>query len=371
MAKVLTQKIPTKNVTIKTVDKDILHPFITRLRLGDERAIIDIIRIYTFGIHGVVNPDTMTSSKLCMYVINNEAFSKSAKVKCKEFLRELHYDSSVTHSVLPENIIEIIEHNLPTNFIIHVTAIDIFENTPNDNLIILDDIDINMQHRIMAEIEANRQVLHGSQNVHSTSVQNVANEILKTHENISGHNVNEDSYIENEINQILTDANEKENAIRVFNSLEKNSKHGRYDKTEKDVFNVIYNSIKDNTDAKTILYKSLASGIENNNIVCSTGKIVRIIGSLDGLDINKSLNLPQLKTENIIDQEISNLALKVKNEILSRQTDDIKNKYETEGDEHIENIMKNQFHNELKEIYGNILSSQVIDDKYEYFADGF
>jgi hypothetical protein len=369
---VLTQKIPIKTVTIKTVDKDVLQPFITRLRLGDERAIIDIIRIYTFGIHGVVNPDTITSSKLCMYVINHEAFSKSAKVKCKEFLRELHYEASVIPSVLPENIIEIIENNLPADFTIHETAVDIFENTPNEPIIVLDDIDIFMQHRIMDQIEANRQVLlHGPQNVHSTSVQNVANEILKTHEGISGHNTNEDSHIENEINQLLTDKNEKENAIRVFNSLEKNSIHGRYDKTEKDVFNVIYNSVKDNKDAKTILYKSLASGIENNNIVCSTGKIVRIIGSLDGLDINNNLNLPQLKTESIIDQEISNLAVKIKNNILSKQPDDIKNKYETEGDEYIENIMKTQFHNELKETYAGILSSQVIDDKYEYFAAGF
>ena len=66
-----------------------------------------------------------------------------------------------------------------------------------------------------------------------------------------------------------------------------------YDKTKKD--NLI-----------EILGKQLSSAIENGNIVCSTGKISRIVSTFDGID----QDFTSIRPITAIRLEISNLAVK-------------------------------------------------------------
>ena len=125
------------------------------------------------------------------------------------------------------------------------------------------------------------------------------------------------------------------------------------------------------TDWKVILFKSLASCVEQGSIVCSTGKIVRIIGSLEGLGLNEQHNLPTLQPEYIIDNEIGQLAIKIKDDILIGCSKEDVAKYENGENIILEEKMKNLFKNKLFEIYDGILSKPMLEAKYEHFAIGF
>lgn len=364
-----------------TKESDIIDPLIYRFRKGDERAILDILRLYMYGNHPFVLPDTMTASKIALFISNSNIFSNFAKIQARELIKELRYEPFIQNTTLPQDIMSRIQNNIPEMFTIKVLAVDlpneliIADNTENDNntLFDVDDVDVDLQHRIMAEIEANRQMIQGSQNVHSSTVQNAAKNIIDHYATAtaSSDDPPNSDHISREIHDILKDSKEAGDAIKVLNSLEDSHLHSRYNKSEKEIFDIIYNSVKDNNDAKTILFKSLASAIENNHIVCSTGKIVRIIGSLDGLGINEEHGLPTLKSEQIIDQEIAALAINVKKRILDSLDKEKQAEYELKGNEEIEKCMKDEFHKSLTDTYSNLMSKEMLDLKYEHFSAGF
>ena len=58
-----------------------------------------------------------------------------------------------------------------------------------------------------------------------------------------------------------------------------------------------------------ILANQLDSSIENGHVVCSSGRIARIIGTLDGINDNMTLSRPVWA----IREEIGNLAAKIAN----------------------------------------------------------
>lgn len=63
-------------------------------------------------------------------------------------------------------------------------------------------------------------------------------------------------------------------------------------------------------DATHILVSQLASGVEHGNVVCSTGKIARILATLDGLEGTD----PVIKPMWAVKEEIASLAAKVRDE---------------------------------------------------------
>jgi len=167
------------------------------------------------------------------------------------------------------------------------------------------------------------------QNVHDHSVAHIIKKNIDTiklqnkHDNqdvISSKTENNDELIErpsveqNVIHSIIThpELNEsvKGNAIVVLKDLNKKDKHGTFDITESEALLLIWNKInkeKDTTKKSNmieILAKQLDSGVENGHVVCSSGKISRIIGTLDGIDDN----IIQSRPIWAIREEIANVA---------------------------------------------------------------
>jgi hypothetical protein len=373
-----THATPPKTLTPpKMYEPKTLQLLLDNVGKGNEQSVIDIVKIYTFGIHPDVKPDTYTASKIINIINSDYRFSSSAKLIASEMQNELKYESSNVISVLPIDITQQILDKIPLNgFETHVKVVAYHSAAAateyQQDLFDIENIDVEMQHRILAQIEANRIVNPSyTQNVHSTSLQNAAKQVIDTYAHVEQSLAKSEHAIINEIRNLLSSKEEVENAIATYESLESDKKHSRYDKTEKEVFDIVYNMVSKETDWKVILFKSLASCVEQDSIVCSTGKIVRIIGSLEGLGLNEQHNLPTLQPEYIIDNEIGQLAIKIKDDILSGCPKEDMAKYENGENIILEEKMKNLFKNKLFEIYDGILSKPMMEAKYEHFAIGF
>lgn len=165
------------------------------------------------------------------------------------------------------------------------------------------------------------------QNVHDHSVSHIVKkniDIIKEHDkhDIASTDDKEndsDINIENEVlHSIITHPNLndsiKGNASIVLKDLNKKDKHGTFNITESQALSLIWNKInkeRDNvkkTNMIEILAKQLDSGIENGHVVCSSGKISRIIGTFDGIDENLLISRPIWT----IREEIATLAAKTR-----------------------------------------------------------
>jgi hypothetical protein len=108
----------------------------------------------------------------------------------------------------------------------------------------------------------------------------------------------------------------KEDAFRVLESLN-DAEHSGLEISERAALNAVWAKISSlpggdkrdaKRDAKDILVQQLASGVEQGAIVCSTGKIARIMGTMDGLSEGA-----QLKPMWAVREEIGSLAAKIRN----------------------------------------------------------
>ena len=379
-----TTSLPANKINEPKTNLDHLQLLLDNVGKGNEQSVIDIVKIYTFGIHPDVKPDTYTASKIINLINSDYRFSNSAKLIASEMQKELKYESSNVISILPIDITQKILDLIPlSGFETHVKVVTTMHHSAQpavatayqQDLFDIENIDVEMQRRILAQIEADRIVNPSyTQNVHSTSLQNAAKQVIDTYANVEQSLAKSEHAIVNEIRSLLSNGDNKEeveNAIATYESLESDKKHSRYDKTEKEVFDIVYNMVAKETDWKVILFKSLASCVEQGSIVCSTGKIVRIIGSLEGLGLNEQHNLPTLQPEYIIDNEIGQLAIKIKDDILSGCSKEDVAKYENGENIILEEKMKNLFKNKLFEIYDGILSKPMLEAKYEHFSIGF
>lgn len=165
-----------------------------------------------------------------------------------------------------------------------------------------------------------------TQNVHDHGVTNILkSNIKKLNENKKNDDDNVDDNIINIIDSIIThpelSESVKANALTVIDNLNSTEKHSSYDITEKDALTLVWNKINKNPDNIEILAKQLDSGIENGNIVCSTGKIARIIGTLDGIDSDITLSKPLW----VIRDEIGTLAGKIMNSNVANPKQEFEN----------------------------------------------
>lgn len=202
-------------------------------------------------------------------------------------------------------------------YIINSTPYSFF-NKPKSQLIQENDNHINNIDMIRTQdIHQPHPVYRDDlQNVHDHSVTNILKSNIKK--------LNKDVYPTNETAHAIIDAiithpgiseSVKANALNLIENLNSVEKHGSYDITENDALMMVWKHIdKINDENKKqnvieILAKQLDSGIENGHIVCSTGKIARIIGTLDGIDENLTPTKPLWA----IRDEIATLAAKITN----------------------------------------------------------
>ena len=146
-----------------------------------------------------------------------------------------------------------------------------------------------------------------NQNVHDHAV------VSTTKKNIENIKINNKDY-RNEIENVLleTDLSDKEkvDALHVLNKLQDTS-HSSYNVSEIEVLSGVWNKVKNNKDHSEILFKQLASGVEHGSVVCSSGKIARIISTLDGIDESITQTRPMW----VVREELGNLAARIRNDV--------------------------------------------------------
>ena len=122
------------------------------------------------------------------------------------------------------------------------------------------------------------------------------------------------SYIET-----LPDCDKKRDAFKSLNSIEKNFiPVSSVDMKEIDVLNLVWNRINNSPqhgrhrdELKNILYNQLADMQEHGKSVCSTGRLTRIVDTLNTFD--KEV---EIKPTYVINQEMMNKAAKIRSDLL-------------------------------------------------------
>lgn len=125
------------------------------------------------------------------------------------------------------------------------------------------------------------------------------------------------------------------------------------------------------------LGKNLASGVERGHVVCSTGKIGRIITTLEGVD-GSSLGSSDNKLQksvpiDVVRNEISALASKVREDVLSGYSDQQVSDYERSVDSKLSEEMKERFRRQVHQTYVDDLhlSEKVLNPIIETYASVF
>ena len=112
-------------------------------------------------------------------------------------------------------------------------------------------------------------------------------------------------------------------ALTVIKNLDDINKHSTYGITEVEALSLVLQYIEDNitltkSEKENLwenLVKQLASAIEHGSIVCSSGKIARIISALDGSNVDNYTIKPMWAVRD----EIGNLAANVRNEAINKE----------------------------------------------------
>lgn len=157
-----------------------------------------------------------------------------------------------------------------------------------------------------------------SQNVHDHAVTNILKHNINNLEEEDNSNNDKNEIIQGIIDSKELKDTDKMAAIKIIDSLRNDIIHSTMNKSEKEVLNLVWNKIKNQNDPQIrnnlteTLGKQLASAIENGSQVCSTGKIARIMGTLDSINDD---NLEKAKPIWAVKQEIGNLAIKIRNDI--------------------------------------------------------
>lgn len=192
-----------------------------------------------------------------------------------------------------------------------------------------------VRNRIPTNTNINYTYKTDLQNVHDHSVTNIIKKNLdilkKTSNSDDGSNGDSENSTKNDVlysileNPNLSDS-VKGSVVIVLDNLNKVDKHGTYDVTEEEALALVWNKVKNEKDdikksnMIEILAKQLDSGIENGHVVCSSGKIARIIGTLDGIDDTITASRPIWA----IKEEIGTLAGKIMNGNYKNPQDEFK-----------------------------------------------
>jgi replicative DNA helicase len=116
-----------------------------------------------------------------------------------------------------------------------------------------------------------------------------------------------------------------------------------------------------------VLCHQLESGIENGAVVCSTGRIVRILSVYDGIDGSAQKIIPEWA----LDQELANMAFRVRELILSKATEAERSAYDSAESNVLAERMNEEFTKEASAAYKDIVSTDTLRLKMNVYREGF
>jgi hypothetical protein len=349
-----------------------LHNYIEAYKLyGSEDALLEICELYAYGLHPYISPEKVIAGRLINFILESERFSQS----CKDYARyllsnivDMMYDDidriyGYNMIYLPSNIVDIVA-NINLDHITHTTRVaPVIQIKQNEAPVI-----------ILPQIQ------NDAQNVHDSELQNAANAnmdiLARQTQTVYSDEIDEIKVIFETHPKISND--DKNKIYRVLNSINNKDKHSKYNKTEQEILNLVWNRInndinKNNKDELILsLANQLISAVEEDTVVCSTGKIMRIMGSLEALDNGNDLNA--LKPKWAIENEIAHMSIKIRDDVLSSQSKTEINKYNNGENENLSNKMRTLLLNKCIEDYvkpGIIKSKEAIDVIIKPYLDSF
>lgn len=370
----INKTLHTRNTTVPQIEKYIHYPAskpnvetaLQHLAIefhnnADENALLALIKLYLFGMNPEYRPNKLTGLKLIQFVHDNKnRFSITLLKNCQVLREQIHVQAYSDPDVfgskdLPDDILSNLSVALKHHYDkqvepIHCTYLEIDEPDVDDFEHVDEDEERTSEKRNVRLI-----VKSDAQNVHNISVPNSIQQALKaiiklneTQPELSFqhacHKFNQ--FLEKnsaDVDDVKTDAR------TVIESLT-SSKHSKFNISEQEVFAHVCNRIFNKKDADGLLHillQNLASAIEHGEVVCSTGKISRLVSTFDAVDDA----VPDLKPDWIIKQELGTLASKIRESILDASDSKTKKEYEQSDDSPLSDEMRLAFLKEAKERY--------------------
>ena len=204
------------------------------------------------------------------------------------------------------------------------------------------------------------------QNTHDSSV---VNTIKRSYDRIKSTTViTSDPYftiseIKEEINKNPVISKEKkENAMKTLESIERNSNLVSYiNEKEINILNLIWNRIKmkngmNYQNAVENLINNLADSVEYGNVVCTSGRVNRVIDSLNGIDSEV-----EIKPDWAINSEMMSKAAAVRNEMENVLTKEEKDAINSIEPSKVQERICEDFSRKLKAEIRNRLSMDYVN----------
>lgn len=330
---------------------------------ADENALLALIKLYLFGMNPEYRPNKLTGLKIIQFVHDNKnRFSMTLLKNCEVYREQIHAQAYSDPDVfgskdLPDDILSTLSVALKHHYDNKVEPI-------NCTYLEIDEPDeVEFEHtdeedgRRTSEQQNVRLIIRSdAQNVHNISVPNSIQQALKaiiklneTQPELSFQHARDKFKQFLEKNSADVDEHVQTDAWTVIESLT-SSKHSKFNISEQEVFANVCNRIFNKKDADSlllILLQNLTSAIEHGEVVCSTGKISRLVSTFDAVDDA----VPDLKPDWIIKQELGTLASKIRESILDASDSKTKKEYEQSDDSPLSDEMRLAFLKEAKERY--------------------
>ena len=273
-----------------------LRAYLSALECGYEEAGLRIGTIYTFGMHPHYLPNKMEALKLYMAL---EHGAPNLYPWCKLAIREIgspRYDADAFaqghNRALPDDIAqmalerlrrrrgETIPYKEPPPWV----ALE----EPDEDFDILEDAKAIVERRLPVQ-----RIRNDSQNVHDHAMLNAAKSNLNLGEGSSNKTSITFRECADGLRPTLGEAGK-----RVLDSLSA-STHSRFERSEQDVLVNVWQRIhapeneQRREDLMRVLKENIESGVESGYVVCSTGKIMRILSTLEVLDAKAEIMRPE------------------------------------------------------------------------------
>lgn len=307
--------------------------YIAASKFGMEDGWLELGDLYMYGLHPVLLPDKQQAALVFQKLADHGSATGSDIARGKlEEIWKLGYAEDVdaiprvdqSYVALPRlSLRELIVIQVPTMrrapLAKRQSQTELMDLQTNNTRIDMDAevaAGLVMPNERLLDIVPVQHVWSDSQNVHDSMVQKAVHKRLNEMHDTFGDTSPDTSPLKEfdaVLNYVPLDAQTKVDAKHVLTSLS-DKVHSRYEQSEKDVFAKVWSRIQspENSDRKEemikILAQSLASGVEHGYVVCSTGKIVRMMGALDGMDVKYETTGNALKPEWALRQEIANKA---------------------------------------------------------------
>jgi hypothetical protein len=332
----------------------IIINYLKALECGKEESIIEIGKLYLNGLHPDYLPDKILAGRIFSTFVQ---FSDTLNPWCKLHLQQIndiHYQDldaipnrQINYKRFPLDIINSI-HNatlkietlIPYKQTFNTDWLRKYDDTPDDDL---DEIQILEQIPVQA-------IRNDTQNVHDHSIQNIGIQIIDVLESKNKHN---ESDFNKNVKQLLDKTNHKKypNVRTVCESLG-DLNHSKYQKSEQDVFNLVWNRTIENSDLTVMFIDNINSSVEHEKVVCSTGKIMRMLSTLDVVDEDT----PDLKPDWVIKEEITQTISKIIRDLKPNE----KKQYDAENNDQIKEVIKDRIRTKCKSDYANVLDDKIL-----------